>query len=215
MLQRNRLPMRRWSSLSALLLCLIIWARPVTAQTHALRVTLRDTGGVGITGITVVVRAESGEELARQTTDADGGVSFGELPGVVRVLVEGQPRGGPRLYQLGADAQGVRVVLDASDTPLTLDLRAERDGLVLPDPTTMLTLEAGGPLVVETTPIPTAIIATPAPLPTSPRTVSAPGSTATDDEAPPHAGWVPLVTVLIVAVAAGVMVFIQRRRSAL
>ena len=186
-----------------------------SAQTYQLRVTLHDVGGAGLAGVSIIVRAEDGQELARQTTSDDGAVSFGDLPGFVLVAVEGQPRGGPRLYQLGADLEGVRVVLDTSDAPLTLDLRAERDGLVLPDPATMLSLEEGGPIVVDTSPIPTAAIATPAPLPTSPRTAITPASTTTDDEAPPHAGWVPLVTVLIVAVAAGVMVLIQRRRSAL
>jgi hypothetical protein len=187
----------------------------VSAQGHTIQITLRDSSGAAIVGVSIIVRAEDGQELARQTTGSDGAVNFSDLPGVVLVAVEGQPRGGPRLYQLGADLEGVRVVLDASDTPLTLDLRAERDGLVLPDPATMLSLEEGGSIVLEASPIPTAAIATPAPLPTSPRTAVTPSSTTADDQAPPYAGWVPLVTVLIVAVAAGVMVLIQRRRSAL
>lgn len=198
-----------------LLLLVLTVPGQLFAQTSALRVTLHDVGGAGIAGISIIVRAEDGQELARQTTGDDGAVSFGDLPGVVLVAVEGQPRGGPRLYHLGADRAGVRVVLDTSDAPLTLDLRAERDGLVLPDPATMLSLEEGGPIVIETSPIPTAAIATPAPLPTSPRTAITPASTTTDDKSPLYAGWVPLITVLIVAVAAGVMVLIQRRRSAL
>ena len=186
-----------------------------SAQAYQLQVTLRDAGGVPIAGVSIIVRTEDGEELARQTTGVDGSASFDELPTVVLVAVEGQPRGGPRLYQLGADVEGVRIALNTTDAPFDLDLRAEPDGLVLPDPATMLTLEEGGPVVVETSPIPTAAIATPAPLPTVQRTAITSSQATANDEAPPHAGWVPLVTVLIIAVAAGVMVLIQRRRSAL
>jgi hypothetical protein len=200
--------------LLVIIVCVLIPTQ-LFAQTRALRVTLHDIGGAGLAGVSIIVRAEGGQELARQTTGGDGAASFDDLPGVVLVAVEGQPRGGPRLYQLGADLEGVRVVLDTSDAPLTLDLGAERDGLVLPDPATMLSLEEGGPIVVETSPIPTAAIATPAPLPTSPRTTITPASTTAADDAPPYASWVPLVTVLIVAVAAVVLMLIQRRRSAL
>jgi hypothetical protein len=121
--------------------------RLAAAQTDELQITLRDVGGQGIVGISVVVRSEDGQELARQVTTDKGGASFHGLPPVMRVAVEGQPRGGPRLYQLGDDAQGVRVDLGQASQPLTLDLRVERDGLVLPDPATMLTLEEGGPLI--------------------------------------------------------------------
>ena len=152
----------------------------------------------------------------RQPTGSDGTISFGNLPTVVRVAVDGQPRGGPRLYQLGNDAQGVRVDLGQAPQPATLDLRVERDGLVLPDPGTMLTLEEGGPLIAETEPIPTAALATPAPLPstasTAPQVVVGVG--APPSEAPRRAGWVPLVTLLVIALAAGVMLLIQRRRAA-
>ena len=75
----------------------------VSAQAYQLQVTLRDTGGVGIAGVSIIVRTEDGQELARQTTGVEGSVSFGDLPAVVLVAVEGQPRGGPNLYQLGAD----------------------------------------------------------------------------------------------------------------
>jgi hypothetical protein len=185
------------------------------AQTDELRITLRDIGGEGIAGISVIVRSEDGVELMRQSTGSDGTISFGNLPTVVRVAVDGQPRGGPRLYQLGDDAQGVRVDLGQAPQLLTLDLRVERDGLVLPDPATMLTLEEGGPLIAETEPIPTAALATPAPLASISATSQVVvGVGAPPSEAPRHAGWIPLVTLLI-ALAAGVMLLIQRRKSAL
>lgn len=185
-----------------------------SAQGYTLQVTLRDSSGAAIVGVSVIVRTEDGEELARQITDDDGAAHFGGLSGVVRVLVEGQPRGGPRLYQLGDDARGVRLDLDQAALPLTLNLRAEPDGLVLPDPATMLTLEEGGPLIVDAAPIPTAAIATPAPLPTARRTAITPsGSGSPEGEAPKQAGWVPPVTLLIVVVATIVLRLIQKLRS--
>jgi hypothetical protein len=200
-------------------LLLVISALPpavAAAQAHTLRVTIRDTGGRGLAGIVVVVRSEEGQELARQPSDAVGMASFAELPGVVRVGVEGQARGGPPLYQLGDDALGVRVDLGQAEEQAGLNLRVERDGLTLPDPATMLTLEEGGPVVVETEPVPTAALATPAPLPTAPDTATQPAVIAgmPPSEEPRHAGWAPLVTVLVIAIAAGVMLLIQRRRSA-
>lgn len=187
------------------------------AQTDELRITLRDVGGQGIAGVSVIVRSEDGAELMRQPTGSDGTISFANLPAVVRVGVEGQPRGGPRLYQLGDDAQGVRVDLGQAPQPLTLDLRVERDGLVLPDPATMLTLEEGGPLIAETEPIPTAVLATPAPLPSTSATTPhvAVGVGAPPSQESRRAGWAPLITLLVIALAAGVMLLIQRRRSAL
>lgn len=185
-----------------------------SAQAHALQVTLHDIGGLAITGVSIIVRTEDGAELARQVTDSDGSASFSGLASVVRVVVDGQPRGGPRLYQLGDDARGVRVDLGQAALPLTLNLRVEPDGLVLPDPATMLTLEEGGPLVLDPSPIPTAAVATPAPLPTTHRTAITPrGSGSPQDEPPPQAGWVPPVTLLIVVVAAIVLRLVQKLRS--
>lgn len=195
---------------------LILWlllAAPVSAQGHALVVTVRDVRGGGIAGVSIIVRTEDGQELARQTTSVEGSVNFNDLPTVVLVAVEGQPRGGPRLYQLGADLEGVRVVLDTNDAPLTLDLRAEPDGLVRPDPATMLSLEEGGPLVVDASPIPTAALATPAPLPTARRTAITPsGNGSPEGEPPPQANWVPPVTLLIVVIAAIVLRLVQKLR---
>jgi hypothetical protein len=187
---------------------------PTVAQAHTLRVSIHDARGQGLAGITVVVRSEAGQELGRQATNAEGAASFDSLPAVVRVVVEGQARGGPRLYQLGDDTHGVRLDLSLGARAGGLDLRVERDGLVLPDPATMLTLEEGGPIVEEAVPLPTAVIATPAPLPTT--SVGGMGAVTVGSAGAESrgAGWVPWVSVLIIAFAAGVMLLIQRRRDA-
>jgi len=189
----------------------------VAAQAHALRVTLRDARGQGLAGITVRVRSEDGQPLVQATTSVSGTVTFANLPTVVRVAVEGQPRIGPGLYQLGDDVQGVRLDLAQHGQLVTLDLRVDHDGLVLPDPATMLTLEQGGPIAETAPAIPTTLLATPAPLPTA--AVSATPATVGDlgpaqPRAPRRDRWVPWMTVLIIAFAAGVMRLVQRRRAA-
>jgi hypothetical protein len=200
-------------ALAALLALCVLLPSLAAAQTHTLRVTLHDASGRGLVGITVIVRNEDGQELARQATSAEG-IVFVELPSVVRVAVEGQARGGPQLFQLGDDAAGVRLDLGQTSGGPSLNLRVEHDGLVLPDPTTMLTLEEGGPLVDETAPLPTALVATPAPLPT----VAGIGTSTVDIGAPPRkpggVNWAPWLAVLIIAFAAGVMLLIKRRRDA-
>jgi hypothetical protein len=164
----------------------------VSAQSHTLQVTLRDSSGAALVGVSLSVRTENGEELARQISGSDGAAHFEGLSGVVRVLVEGQPRGGPRLYQLGDDAQGMRLDLNQAALLLTLNLRAEPDGLVLPDPA----------------------LATPAPLPTVRRTAITPsGNGSPEGEPPPQATWVPPVTLLIIVVAAIVLRLVQKLRS--
>ncbi|MEI7772242.1 MAG: carboxypeptidase-like regulatory domain-containing protein, partial [Chloroflexales bacterium] len=90
----------------ALALAIALLPEVSAAQGHALTVTLRDAADQGIAGITIIVRSEDGQELARQMSDSDGTARFGDLPSVVRVAVAGQPRHAPSLYQLGDDAQG-------------------------------------------------------------------------------------------------------------
>jgi hypothetical protein len=184
------------------------------AQAHTLNVSIRDVGDRELSGVTVIVHTEEGEEIARQSSDAGGMVRFKDLPSVVRVAVEGQARGGPQLYQLGDDAKGLR--LELSDDMANLDLRVERDGLVLPDPATMLTLEDGGPLVGPATPLPTVVLATPALLLTVPEDASVGvvsiGATP-EAEQPRHDGWVAPVTLLLIAAAACVLRLIQQLRS--
>lgn len=192
----------------------VILPTAAMAQAFSLLVTLHDASGQTLTGITILVRDEDGRELARGVSDASGAARFRGLPAVVRVAVEGQARGGPHLYQLGDDAKGVRLDLGQGSGTTALNLRAERDGLVLPDPATMLSLEEGGAVVESAVPVPTALLATPAPLPsTSPSTgvisVGRPIQPAEER----RAGWAPLATVLVVALAAGVMRLVQRRRN--
>ena len=201
--------------LAGLLALYLLLPSLAAAQANELRVSIHDADGQPVSGITVIVRSEGGQELARQTTSMEGIATFAGLPVVVRVAVEGQARGGPALFQLGDDARGVRLDFgQAGDAP-NLDLRVERDGLVLPDPATMITREEGGPVVDETSPIPTAVLATPASLPTAP---IASGLPVVINEEPvarqSSPAWVPWLTVLIIAFAAGVMLFIQRRRDA-
>jgi hypothetical protein len=202
-----------WSFTMLLLLSL---PRPLAAQTHTtLRVTIHDVSGQGLAGITVIVRSESGQELARQTTDAAGSAVFVSLPAVVRVAVVGQARGGPQLVQLGDDAAGVRLDLAQASGELNLALRVERDGLVLPDPATMLALEEGGAVVEEAAPFPTALLATPAPLPTAVVTSGQP-AVATDSATevqPSRPVWVPWLTVLIIAFAFGLLRLLQGGRG--
>ncbi|NJK32209.1 MAG: hypothetical protein HC927_07270, partial [Deltaproteobacteria bacterium] len=128
-----------------LLMLFVLLPATTLAQTHSLRVTVRDVSGQGIPDITIAIRTEDGQELAQARTDAQGTAAFEGLGDVVRVQVRGQPRGGPTLYQLGDDAQGVRFDLSQANVTATLDLRVDHDGLVLPDPATMISLEQGGP----------------------------------------------------------------------
>jgi len=207
-----------WPALIAFLVgAVLLLPDRAAAQTHALRVTIRDARGQELTGITVHVRSEDSQPLVQATTSVSGTVTFANLPTVVRVAVEGQPRTGPELYQLGDDAQGVRLDLAQHGQLVTLDLRVDHDGLVLPDPATMLTLEEGGPIAETAPAIPTALLATPAPLPTA--AVRTTAVTVGDvgpaqRRAPRRDRWVPWMTVLIIAFAAGVMRLVQRRRAA-
>lgn len=137
----------------------------------ALTVTLHDAAGAGVAGVTILVTGPEGAELATATTDATGRAALAGLPAAVRVRVVGQPRGGPALYQVGADATGVRLDLAGGATHLAL--RVERDGMVLPDPQAMA--EAGG---------------MPIPAPADPGDL-APAPLATVGSAPPVGGAAP------------------------
>lgn len=198
-----------------LLMLLVLLPATTLAQPRSLRVTVRDVAGQGIPDVAITVRAEDGQELGRGRTDAHGTATFEGLDGVVRVLVNGQPRGEPTLYQLGDDAQGVRFDMTQAKDIATLDLRVDHDGLVLPDPATMISLEQGGPDAEPGFVLPTAALATPAPLPVAnPADTTGVVSVAPPREAPRQDSWVPLVTLLIVIVACGVMLAFRRRRNA-
>ncbi len=137
----------------ALIISLICWlfigpGAVATSQSQDppdLIVRLRDVNGVGIAGVTVIVRDETGgRELARARTDAQGIASFAGLTeNAVRVAVEGALPSGTRLYQLGNDVQGIALLL--SEPPTHLDLRSEADGMVIPDSATMIAPDTGVP----------------------------------------------------------------------
>jgi hypothetical protein len=144
------------SVLVPLFLCSFTLASP-----HTLTVTLRDVDGAGIAGATITVRDEAGtHDLAHTTTDAQGSATLPNLTAdVVRVAVSGTLADGTPLNQRGQDAHGIWLLLDA---PLVqLDLRSERNGAIIPDPTTMISPDAPIPA----TPPATLEVATFAPTP--------------------------------------------------
>jgi hypothetical protein len=121
----------------------------LAASPHTLTVTLRDVDGAGIAGATITVRDEAGTlDLAHTTTDAQGSATLPNLTAdVVRVAVSGSLADGTPLNQRGQDAHGIWLLLDA---PLVqLDLRSERNGAIIPDPTTMISADAPIPATLE------------------------------------------------------------------
>jgi hypothetical protein len=119
------------------------------ASPHTLTVTLRDVDGAGVAGATIMVRDEAGtHDLAHTTTDAQGSATLPDLTAdVVRVAVSGTLADGTPLNQRGQDAHGIWLLLDA---PLVqLNLRSERNGDILPDPTTMISADAPIPAMLE------------------------------------------------------------------
>lgn len=136
----------RWLFLLAITMLLSVApAQPAQAQEAppALVVRLRDVTGASVAGAEVIITDDSGATvLARATSDATGIVAIGPLPvAEVRVVVQGHLADGTLLLLSGADEQGISIVLGAA--PVTLELRSEADGTVLPDPSTELTLEPG------------------------------------------------------------------------
>jgi hypothetical protein len=137
--------------LRLLLGCLAALALPtgVWAQSRPdLIMTVRDVKGTPLAGLTVQLRASAETPvLAQAITDAQGQVTFANISvSQVRVAVIGTLANGTRLYQPGADAQGAMLLL--GPPPTRLDLRVDADGMVLPDPATMIDPVANGPAVV-------------------------------------------------------------------
>jgi hypothetical protein len=185
-------------------------------------VELRDVNGAGIVGVTVIVRGDSGgRELARAKTDAQGIASFAGLSeNVVRVAVEGALPGGTRLYLLGNDAEGIALLL--SEPPARLDLRSEPNGMVIPDPATMIAPDTGVPTnpdalaaALPTAPLAlatTLTVATPAMIPT---TGPAGGATSETPIAATRTSLWPgvlLLATLCAAIVAAVMLHLRWRR---
>lgn len=236
----------RWIFLLiSIFLLLVVTAELTRAQDAppALVVRLREISGGGVADVTIIVTDQSGTTvLDRATTDATGTATFGPLPAAdIRVRVEGRLADGTQLVQPGADAAGIAVILGAP--PVTLELRSEADGTVLPDPATALALEPGieAPLVTadpaQVPPAPPAAVAraaTVSPFPTAPlaNTVAAfppappasaaaptppaslPASSATTPaEAPAAPRWLGLLLLGVLGLALVTVVFAHLRGS--
>jgi len=148
-----------FSFLRVLVGCLALLAVPVvvcaqdsTPTAADLIVTVRDVRGAPLAGLTVQIRAGADAPMLNEArTDAQGQAMFANISvSQVRVRVLGTLASGAQLYQIGADAPGVAVFL--GPPPTTLDLRVDVDGMVLPDPVTMIDPIPQGPPI--TTPPP-------------------------------------------------------------
>jgi hypothetical protein len=128
-------------------------------EAPVLVVSLKDITDHPISGVRVIVRDSAGEhEIAHATSDAQGVASFAALnANDIRVAVEGQLESGARLFQPGNDARGMLVFLRSGTTHV--DLLADVDGLVAPDPRTMSALEPGIPMATTSRVFPTASLA--------------------------------------------------------
>lgn len=206
--------MRRWFSILIFSLLSSVGVAPASTLAQsapALVITVRDVGGAGIAGATVVVRDSSGQRtFATATTDAAGRASIKRVPvATVRVAVGGALPQGVPLTQEGDDQFGMRVWLDAVTT--SVDFRVEPDGRVVPDPA-MFAREG-----VDTQIAPAPLAPTLAGLPSAPPTplVSPPAPPVDPAEpATPEPGAFSLRALLLVlalAGAIGAMVLFERR----
>jgi hypothetical protein len=132
----------------------VVSAQDSTHTIPDLIVTVRDVRGAPLAGITVQIRAGADTPaLAQVHTDAQGQAMFANITvSQVRVRVIGTLASGAPLYQPGADAPGVALFL--GPPPTTLDLRVDSDGMVLPDPVTMIDPLAYGPPIATPAPGP-------------------------------------------------------------
>jgi hypothetical protein len=188
--------------------------RTAAAQEPApdLFVTVRDVSGAGVPEIRVLVRDSGGSYvIARGVTDAAGVAEIGDVRlSEIRVAVEGSLPDGTPLRQTGQDAAGVALFLGFGAA--TLDVRVEPDGLVIPDPATMITLDPGFELpaldgtvvIVETAPIAPTVVLTRPEVPadtTGELSTHGPAETpgiAHDHPATPHVAASPLAFVLLI-----------------
>jgi hypothetical protein len=131
-----------------------VWPQDSTPTIPDLIVTVRDMRGAPLAGLTVQIRAGVDTPvLSEARTDARGQAVFAMISvSQVHVRVTGVLASGPRLYQPGADSPGVAVFL--GPPPTTLDLRVDSDGMVLPDPITMIDPVPYGPTIATPAPSP-------------------------------------------------------------
>jgi hypothetical protein len=211
---------------------LIVWlalsASPAFAQDAPnLIVTLKDINNAPLMGAAVIVRDSSGSrDIARATTDAQGVATFSTLMETdIRVAVEGQLPNGAKYFQPGNDARGIAMFLSAGTN--RMNLLADTDGMIAPDPLTMSALESGIPIATETgATFPTAPVAQPRVTATARDAVTLPTVQArlnvVGAAAAPAAGEIapatsPImiwlgVTLLILMIGAGVGIIVAHRR---
>src|SRR6266540_4622732 len=202
---------------------LIVWLALSVGSAFAqeapdLIVTLKDINNSPLAGATVIIRDSSGSrDIARATSDAQGMATFSTLmESDIRIVIQGQLPNGAKYFQPGNDAKGIAMFLAAGTN--RMNLLADTDGMIAPDPLTMSALEPGIPIATEGGAIfPTAPVAQPRPtvtaipavtLPTSqarPGLASAATAPAADETAPatiPLMIWLG-VALLVVLIGAG------------
>lgn len=128
------------------MLSLVVWLSLLRQDAPDLIVTLHSIDGAPLSGATVIVRdAHRDQNLARATTDAQGQATFPRISATdVRVAIQGQLSNGTRFFQPGNDARGIAMVLSVGTT--RMNLLADVDGMIAPDPLTMAALEPGIPV---------------------------------------------------------------------
>ena len=139
-------------SFIVLLVPTAVCAQESTPTAADLIVTVRDVQGAPLPGVTVQIRAGADTPiLAQAVSTAQGQAVFANITvSQLRVRVIGTLASGAQLYQPGADAPGVTVFL--GPPPTTLDLRVDSDGMVLPDPVTMIDPVPYGPTIATPAP---------------------------------------------------------------
>lgn len=203
--------------MNILLILILLFGLFQANQTQpSITVTLRDINDAGIPNAIIIIRDAQGQhEQARGQTDAQGNVSFSEpLATPLRIAVEGRLPHRIRLYQDGFDASGVLI----HELPVTLDLRVEPDGKVIPDPVTMLsqdTSTADEPVAaLPTAPIAprlTAQVRMPTPQVAQPPQSPAPGGIAE----PPSPWNGAFLLTLLLGACVGVLILQSRWRAGL
>jgi len=214
-----------------LVIGLVVWlmssSTALAQDAPDLIVTLKDINNVPLASATVIIRDSSGSrDIARATTDAQGVATFSTLMETdIRVVIQGRLPNGATYFQPGNDAKGIAMGLSTGTN--RMNLLADTDGMIAPDPLTMSALEPGIPIATEGGPIfPTAPVAQPRPtvtaipavtLPTSqarPGLASAATALAADETAPvtnPLMIWLG-VALLVVLIGAGVGIIVLQRR---
>lgn len=183
-------------------LLLILLLAPTPIVPPALIVTMRDVAGAPLPGVTVLVTdASGGTVLGRATTGVDGTAVFPSLPAQdARVTVVGLLPTGAPLTLVGKDARGIAIILGAP--PARLDLRAEADGRVLPDPATMVSPDIGVPLTaIDEAPLAATPTHTSALTPAAPA-VATPASAAPSNDSPGAA--LTIISVTVAVILAGI-----------